>query len=45
MNITCDECGIIGESLSVMFPPKEIMNKHMDEAHDGKPFGYSIWKD
>ena len=43
--INCDECGAIGESDSVLFPDPDIMDKHMDEKHNGKEFGYSIWKD
>lgn len=43
--IYCDECGVIGESYGVMFPDEKIMNDHMDKAHNGKEFAYSIWKD
>ena len=43
--ISCDECGIIGECHSTLFPDPDIMNKHMDNMHNGKEFGYSIWKD
>lgn len=44
-DIVCDECGVIGESSSVIYLPEDIMNKHSDEKHGGKEFGYSCWKE
>ena len=41
----CDDHGVIGECTSTVMPDADIMNDHMDKMHNGKEFGYSVWKD